>query len=350
MRVPDRSFWKGRRVLVTGHTGFKGSWLLLMLEELGALSSGFALPPEKGASAYAALGAGRSVAGWTGDIRDPGALRDVLAAARPEVVVHLAAQAIVSRAHAAPAETFSVNVGGTATLLEALVHQPGWTAALMVTSDKVYRNSGTGEPFREEDPLGGEDPYSASKAACELAVAAFTTTYGILGAVATARAGNVAGGGDFGEDRLLPDLLRAAQSGEVLRLRRPRATRPFQHVLDVLTGYLLHVEDLCRKPRATPTALNFGPEGPPLRVEEVVSTYCEAAGQRLPWVPEGSEALPEAEKLALDSGLARSTLCWTPRFTPAEAVADTARWHAAWRTGEDMAARSRRAAAEAVAR
>ncbi|MEJ1938450.1 NAD-dependent epimerase/dehydratase family protein, partial [Nostoc sp. NIES-2111] len=235
-------------------------------------------------------------------IRDHGALREVLAAARPEIVIHLAAQAIVSRAHAAPAETVSVNVGGTATLLETLARQAGWLAALVVTSDKVYRNTGTGQPFREDDPLGGGDPYSASKAACELAVASFVATYGMLGAVATARAGNVAGGGDFGEDRLLPDLLRASLTGEPVRLRRPLATRPFQHVLDVLTGYLLHAEDLCRKPRATPAALNFGPEGQPLRVEEVVAAYGAAAGHPVLWLPAEQEMLPEAQKLALDSG------------------------------------------------
>jgi CDP-glucose 4,6-dehydratase len=348
MRTPDRSFWKGRRVLVTGHTGFKGSWLLLMLEALGARVSGFALPPPKGHSAYRLLDASRSASGWTGDIRDAAAIRDLIEKSRPEIVIHLAAQAIVARALEAPAETFSVNVGGTAAVLEALSRQSGWQAAVVVTSDKVYKNDGSGRPFAEGDALGGDDPYSASKAACEFTVAAFAASCAMPGELATARAGNVVGGGDFGECRLLPDLFRADEARRPLLLRRPGATRPFQSVLDVLVGYLLLAEDLCCTPRETPRALNFGPEGAELTVGEVVQIYGDALGRPVLWERVPGEPMPEAQALALDSRLARTVLGWEPSRSPSEAIAETARWHADWFGGADLAALSRRAVREAI--
>ena len=332
--APDPGFWRGRRVLVTGHTGFKGSWLCRMLSQLGAEVTGIALDPEPGPSAFAAMRVAEVLAAdHRADIRDGAVLARLLRAARPEIVLHLAAQAFVGRGHRDPAGTFATNVTGTVHLLEALRGRRGVAAALVVTSDKVYRNAGTGRPFREDDPLGGEDPYSASKAAAEIAVASWRASCGAeLPPLATARAGNVIGGGDFGEARIVPDLVRAQHAGVPLRLRRPEATRPFQHVLDVLRGYLGFVERLAVAPATVPTALNFGPQDGGIRVRELLALWGDVS-----WQPAEGPVMQEARRLALDSSRAARSLGWRPLLATPQAVAATAAWYAAWRAGEDMA-------------
>ncbi|MHB2169786.1 CDP-glucose 4,6-dehydratase [Alsobacter sp. R-9] len=337
-RAPDPQAWRGRSVLVTGHTGFKGSWLALLLARLGAQVHGVALEPPPGPSLFALAGVRDRLASHRIlDIRDGAALSAAVTEADPEVVFHLAAQALVGVSYRDPAGTFATNVDGTIHLMQALRGRAGCAAALVVTSDKVYRNDGSGRPFREDDPLGGHDPYSASKAACEIAVASWASSFGgELPRIATARAGNVIGGGDFAEDRLIPDLVRADRAGRPLLIRRPDATRPFQHVLDVLLGYVLFAEDLMDRPDA-PTALNFGPSEPETSVRDLLRRYGAARGRPVAWEPVPGPVYGEAPRLALDATLARQRLRWQPRLAGDGAVGATAAWYEAWAGGADVA-------------
>lgn len=335
VRRPDPRFWAGRRVLLTGHTGFKGAWAARMLAALGADVTGFALPPAAGPAAFGALNVAQDLArDLRGDLRDAGAVRQAVAGA--EVVLHLAAQAIVSTGYRDPQGTWDSNVTGTLHLLQAL-RGSGATAAVIVTSDKVYRNDGS-RAFVETDALGGDDPYSASKSACEILVASHRASFADLPALATARAGNVIGGGDFGPDRLIPDLVRAQQAGEVLRLRNPDATRPFQHVLDVVAGYLLLAETLATGD--APPAVNLGPAEAELPVRDLLAGWQAATGRPLDWRLSDAPPMPEKSRLALDSGLARHRLNWAPRLGTAQALTETARWYDAWARDTDMAAHS----------
>jgi CDP-glucose 4,6-dehydratase len=325
-RNPDPAFWSGRRVFLTGHSGFKGAWAALWLKRLGAEVHGFALAPETEPSLWRLVGERLLASETIGDVRDRDALAGAVRRARPEIVLHMAAQSLVRRSYADPAGTFATNVTATANLLEALRGLDGLQAVLVVTTDKVYRNrSGEERAFREDDPLGGADPYSASKAAAEMVTASYAASFfdpaGV--AVATARAGNVIGGGDWSEDRLVPDLWRAARAGEPLRLRFPDAIRPWQHVLEPLSGYLLHLEALAAGAGA-PRALNFGPAA---GERVTVAELAEALGAAQAWERDSGEHPPEATTLSLDSALAGRTLGWAPRLPVGEAAAWTARWY-----------------------
>ena len=337
--VTDPSFWAGRRVLVTGHTGFKGGWLTLWLERLGAEVHGLSLDPPTTPSLFEEARIERRMAGHAiGDIRDPDRVAAAFARARPEIVFHLAAQPLVRRSYAEPVETFATNVMGTVNLLEAARRSGAATAFVNVTTDKCYDNREWDRGYREEDPLGGRDPYSSSKAASELVTAAYRSSFHEAGKpwIASARAGNVIGGGDWAEDRLVPDILRALDAGETVAIRHPDATRPWQHVLEPLSGYLAIAERLAKHGAGFARAWNFGPDEADARPVRWILERMRALCPGLEWRVEASP-VHEARLLELDSSRARAELGWRPRWGLEEALARTIAWHQAWRAGEDLA-------------
>jgi len=338
--TPNAGFWRGKRVLLTGHTGFKGGWLAIWLHRMGAQVTGFALPPCTQPSLYQAARVNALIDSRYGDIRDAAALREQVLAARPEIVLHLAAQALVRSSYAQPVETFAANIMGTAHLLDALRVTPSARVAVMVTTDKVYRNNEWPYPYRENDALGGHDPYSASKAASELVIAsyrdAFLREQGL--AVASARAGNVIGGGDWSADRLLPDAVRAWRSGEDLHVRRPQSVRPWQHVLEPLAGYMTLAEKLWDAPELA-DAYNFGPdaaEAAPVRT--VVDMALSAYGKGRVVYAEQIEGPHEAGLLTLDTSKARAVLNVAPHWALSQAVTRSMDWYRRFDAGEDAQA------------
>lgn len=323
-------FWRGKRVLVTGHTGFKGAWLSQWLTMLGARVSGFALEPETNPSLFTQLGLAEVMDHAVGDIRDGAAVRERVQAVQPDVVLHLAAQSLVRRSYQLPVETWAVNVQGTVHVLDALrtLDQP--CAAVMITTDKVYLNREWPHAYRETDRLGGHDPYSASKAATELAVSSYRDSFlqGSPVRLASARAGNVIGGGDWAEDRIVPDIMRALGRAEPVGVRNPRAVRPWQHVLEPLSGYLTLAERLYEnEDTALRSAFNFGPEAGDTRT---VSALVDAALAQWPGRrADASEAgAPhEAGLLSLTIDKAASVLDWRPRWRFDQTVAATVDWY-----------------------
>ncbi len=340
----NAAFWAGRRVLLTGHTGFKGGWLALWLQELGAEVYGYALPAPVEPSLWQVARLAERVPGTLADIRDAQRVAEVVAAFRPEVVLHLAAQPLVRESYRAPADTYATNVMGTVNLLDALGRSDSVRAVLVVTSDKCYENREWLWPYRESDGLGGHDPYSSSKACVELLCASWRESFlresGV--ALATARAGNVIGGGDWSVDRLLPDILRAWQAGQSLTLRFPQAVRPWQHVLEPLHGYLRLAQALVEQGQAVASAWNFGPDNEGLvSVGELVQRLAQYWPGRAPWTVEATGQPHEAGLLALDSSQARARLGWRPLWTLQQAIERTLDWHQAWQAGEDMQTFSR---------
>ena len=343
----DRGFWAGRRVFMTGHTGFKGSWALAMLAELGAEVTGFALAPPTTPCLFDLID-GPSLCregqgDLRGDIRDADALARAVADARPEIVLHMAAQPLVRESYVTPVATYATNVMGTVHLLEACRLAPGVRAIVVVTTDKCYENHGWVWGYRENDRLGGADPYSNSKAACELVVDAYRRSFfsadsGTRLQLGSARAGNVIGGGDFAADRLIPDAVRAFAAGESLAIRNPLAVRPWQHVLEPLAGYL----QLARRLHETRSAAEGWNFGPPTEESASVATVAGMVAARwggaAGWKQDEGFHPHEAATLKLDSTKARLELGWTPAFDLQRAVDATTDWYLAHRDGADMRA------------
>ncbi|MBY0432020.1 MAG: CDP-glucose 4,6-dehydratase [Rhodospirillales bacterium] len=328
-------FWRGRRVLLTGHTGFKGAWLLLWLERMGAEITGLALAPPTMPSLFALAAPWAGLRHIEGDIREPAIVERAMAESDPEIILHLAAQALVRPGYRDPRGTYDSNVMGTLNVLDAARRARNLRAVLVVTTDKVYENPETGEPFREDMPLGGHDPYSSSKACAEILTASYARSFFKSGAaVATARAGNVIGGGDWAEDRLIPDLIRALDAGRPVVLRHPSAVRPWQHVLEPLAGYLSLAEQLVQAPGTAPGAVNFGPDPKSfLTVAEVVERLGGHFDGRPGWQRDPGEHPPEAGLLTLSSSLAERRLGWRSRLDGERALAWTASWYKQRRAG-----------------
>jgi CDP-glucose 4,6-dehydratase len=328
----EPGFWSGRRVLVTGHTGFKGSWLSLWLAQMGAEVRGLsdAVPTEP--SLFELARVGELVETVEADIRDAEAVRRAVAGS--EVVLHLAAQPLVRASFADPRSTYEINVMGTVNVLDAVRSDGDVRAAVNVTSDKCYENREWEWAYREDEPMGGHDPYSSSKGASELVTSAYRRSFGLR--LASARAGNVIGGGDWGADRLIPDLMRAALSGAEVEIRNPGATRPWQHVLNPLSGYLVLAQALWEDPEAA-TAWNFGPAQEDARpVAWIVDRLAELWPGELPWARSEGDHPHEARYLKVDSSRARERLGWAPRWDLARALDSIVEWYAALRDGEDM--------------
>ena len=337
MIAPD--FWRSRSVFLTGHTGFKGSWLATWLTDVGASVHGFALEPPSQPSMFDVCGLADRLAGHTiGDIRDATALTRAMHNARPSVVLHLAAQPLVRASYAQPVETFATNVMGTVNVLEAARQIGSIEAVVSVTTDKCYENREWSWGYREYEPLGGHDPYSSSKACAELVTAAYRRSFHATGKpwIASGRAGNVIGGGDWAKDRLVPDVLRASDTGEPLLVRSPGAIRPWQHVLEPLAGYIMLAERLVMAGEKYATAWNFGPADSDARS---VGWILERLGRILPelrWCGDGTSHPHEAGFLKLDSSAARAGLGWSPCWDLNAALDRTVSWHRAWRDGSDM--------------
>jgi CDP-glucose 4,6-dehydratase len=340
------TFWSGRRVLVTGHTGFKGAWLSLWLTELGADVSGYALAPSTDPSLFESARIADLICHIEGDVRDLEALALAVRRTRPEVIFHLAAQSLVRRSYLEPVETYATNVMGAAHVLEATRLIGGVRAVVCVTSDKCYENLGLGLPFREDDPMGGHDPYSSSKGCAELVVSAYVRSFfppARIGehrvAVASARAGNVIGGGDWSADRLVPDFVRAALKGEQLVLRYPDALRPWQHVLEPLRGYLMLAERLHAGDARATGSWNFGPSDDDAKpvswvIDELTRRWGSSKGWRLADGPQ----LHEAPDLRLDCAKARAELGWKPTIALPQALALVSDWHRRVAAGEESRA------------
>jgi CDP-glucose 4,6-dehydratase len=338
--VLDPAEWAGKRVLLTGHTGFKGAWTALVLHRLGAQVTGIALPPDCAPSLHEVLGP------WTGlrsifcDICDRARLAELVRMAAPEIVIHMAAQPLVRRSYQDPVGTIETNVMGTVNLLEALRSSTGLQAILVITSDKVYENDESGAVLTEESPLGGHDPYSASKAAVEVLSAAYARSFFAARGVhvKTARAGNVIGGGDWATDRIIPDLWRAYSEGRPAELRHPGAIRPWQHVLDPVFGYLLYLQRALADGASLPPALNFGPAPEPTRtvLQLAEGFHRELGGPPFFIVGQANASMKEKDFLSIDATLAQKTLGWRPVLDVDSAIAWTSGWYKAFRDGQDV--------------
>ena len=339
-----KDFWREKRVLLTGHTGFKGAWLSIWLHSLGAKVTGYALSPPTDPSLFEMAGVSDLLTSNLGDIRDLDSLNETMARAKPEIVIHMAAQPIVRDSYKNPVETYSINVIGTVHLLEAVRLCPGIKAVVNVTTDKCYENREWVWGYRENEPMGGYDPYSNSKACSELVTASYRDSFfnprdfqrhGV--ALASARSGNVIGGGDWAVDRLVPDCIRSLLGGEKIRIRNPLATRPWQHVLEPLGGYLLLAQKLYEEGPEYAEAWNFGPEDADARpVEWIVKRICAQWVEGAAYEIDSGDHPHEANYLKLDCSKAKARLHWHPRWNLEEAVDRVLEWVRAFRHGGDL--------------
>lgn len=341
--TPSPDFWRGRRVLLSGHTGFKGAWLTLWLTRLGAEVHGLSLAPKTDRDLWSAADLGKIGQTRIGDIRDPAVVQAAFDAARPQVVIHMAAQAIVQASYDDPVGTFSTNVMGTIHVLEAARRSGGVEAFVNVTSDKAYENREQLWAYREDEPMGGSDPYSASKGCAELVTTAWRRSFLKDGGPypASARAGNVIGGGDWAEDRLVPDCARAFAAGAPVLIRNPLATRPWQHVLEPLSGYLVLAQALVEQGGAVAEGWNFGPaEADAWPVSKVADRLVKLWGGQARWERDPAGWPHEAMLLRVDAAKARARLGWRPRLSVEQALQWSADWYQAEARGEDVAAKT----------
>lgn len=337
--------WQGRRVFLTGHTGFKGSWLALWLRKLGAKVRGYALDPCTEPNMFNLASVGAVVDDVRGDVRDYAKLEASMTEFEPEVVFHLAAQPIVRRSYADPVGTYGTNVMGTVHLMESIRKTSSVRAVVCVTTDKCYQNQEWIWPYRETDPLGGNDPYASSKACAEIVSAAYRTSFFPADrlqehhvALATVRAGNVIGGGDWSEDRLIPDLVRGFSCGQPVLIRRPNAIRPWQHVLDPLHGYMMLAQALLAQHARFASAYNFGPSDEVVwPVERIATKLVQSWGNGASWIRDSIPSVHEDHILRLDASKARVELGWQPRLRIEAALEWTIAWYRAWKRGDDMA-------------
>lgn len=337
------AFWRGKRVLLTGHTGFKGSWLSLWLQSMGAVIRGVALEPPTEPALFKVAQVAYGMEHRIADIRDYVAIQSLVHEFQPEIVIHMAAQPLVRLSYQQPIETYATNVMGTVHVLEAARHAGSVRAIVNITTDKCYENREWVWGYREDEPMGGHDPYSNSKGCAELVSSAYRRSFlkdaGI--AMATARAGNVIGGGDWAADRLVPDILRALELREPVLIRNPHAIRPWQHVLEPLSGYLLLAERLFELGQADAESWNFGPRDEDARpVQWIVEHLCENCGHGATWSLQPGDHPHEASFLKLDISKARQRLHWTPRWSLETALTRITEWHRDWRAGADMRART----------
>jgi CDP-glucose 4,6-dehydratase len=342
--VMNPAFWKGKRVLLTGHTGFKGSWLSLWLQSMGAQVVGYALAPPTNPSLFEVAEVGKGMTSIIGDIRDLGTFQDVFAQHRPEIVIHMAAQPLVRYSYQNPVETYSTNVMGTVHLLDAVRNTPGVKAVVNITTDKCYENREWVWGYRENEPMGGFDPYSNSKGCAELVSAAYRSSFfnansyaqhGV--ALATVRAGNVIGGGDWAQDRLIPDILTAFEQGKRVDIRNPHAIRPWQHVLEPLRGYLTLAERLFEHGPSYAEGWNFGPNDEDAKpVSWIVEQMAAMWGNNAQWQSDTSEHPHEANYLKLDISKARSRLDWHPALRLNDALKLIINWSKQCQAGADM--------------
>ena len=334
------SFWRGKRVFLTGHTGFKGSWLSLWLQSLGAELHGLALEPPTTPNLFTVAQVASGMASSTiGDIRDLATVQKAMQASQADIVIHMAAQPLVRLSYAEPVQTYATNVMGTVHVLESARHTPSVKAVVVVTTDKCYENKEWAWGYREDEPMGGHDPYSNSKGCAELVTSAYRSSFlqssGIF--VASARAGNVIGGGDWAADRLVPDILRAFEQSQPVVIRNPHATRPWQHVLEPLSGYLSLAEHLYTEGQAFAEGWNFGPKDDDAQpVQWIVEHMVNSWGNGASWQQDGGTHPHEANYLKLDISKAKARLGWQPRWPLATALANITTWHQAWLGHEDM--------------
>ena len=334
------AFWNNRRVFITGHTGFKGSWLSLWLGHMGAKVTGYSLDPPTDPAIFD-IAAVKSVLheNIIADIRDAECLKSSIQAAKPDIVIHMAAQALVSESYLDPVETYSTNVMGSVNLLEAVLATPGVNAVLNVTSDKCYENDGRIGGYHELDPMGGYDPYSSSKGCSELVSSAYRRSFLKEAniALATARSGNVIGGGDWAKNRIVPDAIRSFLIKQPLPVRSPGAVRPWQHVLDSLSGYLALCQRLCEEPDQFSGGWNFGANDEDARtISYLVDFLAEAWGGEARWKQDGADYFHEAGYLKLDCSKSKSQLDWKPLWKLERTLDETIQWYKAWHSGIDM--------------
>lgn len=332
-------FWRGKRVFLTGHTGFKGSWMSLWLQSMGAEVHGLALAPPTTPALFNEARVAQGMHSALGDIRDYTTVQKAMSAAKPDIVLHMAAQPLVRYSYQAPVETYATNVMGTVHVLEAARHVGSVRAMVNVTTDKCYENKEWVWGYREDEPMGGFDPYSSSKGCAELVTSAYRRSFfqnsGI--ALASARAGNVIGGGDWADDRLIPDILRAFEKKQAVVIRNPHATRPWQHVLEPISGYLLLAEQLYTHGQDFAGGWNFGPhDGDAQPVQWIVEQMVQAWGHGARWQLDGGEHPHEANYLKLDISKAKAALGWQPRWRLPTALNYIIDWHQAWLDGQTM--------------